>query len=1103
MRNFLPTAWICVALAALCLLEPAAQAQSTFGAILGTVTDQQGGSITGVDVTLTHQETNIVRNGTTNEQGNYEFLNLIPGTYQVRAARTGFKTFVKGDIELGARQTVRVDAVMEVGATTETVTVTATPGLIETETSSLGGAIAGGEVHFLSPTTDSQRPWTLMRMNALVANTASGTRFSIGGAYHNQSEFQVDGITSPLGGGGPGASTLMTAEGVQEVRVLGGNNSAEYTSPAVFQQISKSGGNALRGDAYYYYNSPGLNARVATTATGKTSQLFHQFGGNLTGPIRLPKIYNGRDKTFFSLSWQSKRQAGNVNYVANVPTQAMRNGVFSSTVTVLDPDNNRTPFQNNTIPASRINPVSSRIQTNYFPLPNVPDPNQVTRNHETFGPTSTSREEALDLRIDHRVGDRHWIFGRLGGSQFDNRGFDSNLPAMGFTSTTRKLYSGVLSYTCNLSASLLNEVRAGVMRDNNPSAGNRNGLEALRELGIQFPSSLSPPDVRGFPVINISGIQQLSQSATSTSIQASYQFTDTVSWIHDLHTFKGGLNMFLEQPIAARIPAGVHGNFAFSGTTFTTVPYADFLLGIPSSTTIQGINPNQYMRSTNYGLFFQDDYKVRRDLTLNLGLRWDYQGPIYNKNNSLYNFDPATGGLIKAAPDTPVNTAFARSYPNVRILEAAQVGLPQRTLRFADSNNLAPRIGFAWRPRGSSTFVVRGAWGKFTDIIGQGVIGLQANGGFLSRGNPVYTNLAVPAAFRFPYPFPAVVTGGEAPPSLTASGFNPHVANPYVQQWNLTLEKALWETSFRASYIGTKSVNLIYGRDINQRVIPSQTVNTSRPYNSNGYGAPISYLDNGGNQIYHGLVLEARRRFRNGFMFQTGYMFAKNISDIIDSESDSNGTSTDASNRALDRGQVGYQRRHDFRAMGSWILPFGRNQKLLGGLPAWANHVVAGWELSPELFSGSGQYFTPFRNGFNPLTGSSGVTARPDRIADGNNGPKQTGVASVHWFDPAAFSNPAGTVLGSSGRNILLGPGFWHLSLSLTKRFRFLENKELWFTMASENLFNHPNWNNPSSPAELTVGQAAFGSTASLMGSDRAAGRFQSRNIWLRMRILF
>jgi hypothetical protein len=771
--------------------------------------------------------------------------------------------------------------------------------------------------------------------------------------------------------------------------------------------------------------------------------------------------------------------------------------------TVRDPDNNRTPFPNSTIPASRINPVSSRIQTNYFPLPNVPDPNQVTANHELFGPSGTSREEALDLRIDHRISDRHWIYGRLGGDQFDNRGFDSNLPAMGFTSTTRKLYSGVVSYTYNLSATLLNEVRAGLMRDNNPSAGNHNGLEAVHELGIQFPSSLSPPDVRGFPVINISGIQPITQSATATNISASYQLTDTLSWIHDRHTFKGGLNIYLEQPIASRIPSGAHGNFSFSGTTFTTVPYADFLLGIPASTTITGINPNQYMRSTNYGLFFQDDYKVRRDLTLNLGLRWDYQGPIYNKNNSLYNFDPATGGLIKAAPDTPVNTAFAANYPNVKILEAAQLVLPQRTLRFADSNNLAPRIGFAWRPRGSSTFVVRGAWGKFTDIIGQGVIGNLASGGFLSRGNPVYNNLPAPATFRFPYPFPAVVTGEAAPASLTASGFNPHLANPYVQQWNLTVEKALWETSFRASYIGTKTVNLIYSRDINQRVTPSQNVNTTRPYYPNGYAGSISYLDNGGNQIYHGLVLEARRRFRNGFMFQAGYTFAKNISDIIDSESDTNGTSTDASNRAVDRGQVGYQRQQNFSAMGSWILPFGRSQKLLSGLPAWANQVVAGWEISPELFSGSGQYFSPYRNGFNPLTGASGQTARPDRIADGNNGPKQTGVASVKWFDPAAFANPPATALGTSGRNILLGPGFWHLSLSLTKSVRFLENKELWFTVASENLLNHPNWNNPSSSAELTVGQAAFGSTASLMGSDRAAQRFPSRNIWLRMRVMF
>lgn len=1102
MPNFARMVWVVLVLAGICLLPQAAQAQSTFGSVLGTVIDQQGRSIPGADVTLTHQETNIVRNGSTSEQGNYEFLNLVPGTYQVRASRTGFKTFVKGDIEVGSRQAVRVDAVLEVGATTETVTVVATPGLLETETSSLSGSIAGGEIHFLSPTTDSQRPWTLMRLNPLVQNTASGTRFSIGGVYHSQSEFQVDGISSPAGSGGPAASTLMTAEGIQEVRVLGGNNSAEYASPAIFQQISKSGGNALHGDVYYYYNAPGLNARVATSTTGKPSLIFHQFGGNLNGPIRIPKLYDGRDKTFFSLSWQSKRQGGTQLYTADVPTLAIRQGVFS--VAVRDPDNNRTPFANNTIPASRINPVSGKIQTTYYPEPNTPDPSAITRNHQIIGGSGTTHEEGLDLRLDHRVGDRHWFYGLVGGDHFNNRGYDSNLDTMGFPVSTRKLYHSAVSYTYNLSASLLNELRAGLMRDNSPGGGARNGLEVLRELGIQFPSSLPAPDVRGFPVINITGLQQLSQSATVTSISASYQLTDTLSWIHNSHTFKGGLNVYLEQPNSSRIPSGAHGSYFFQGTAYSGVPYADFLLGIPAYVTVTGINPNTYMRSTNYGLFFQDDYKVRRDLTLNLGLRWDLQGPIYNKNNALYNFDPATGGLVKAAQDTPINRTFLTTYPNVRILEASQVGLPERTLAFGDRNNLAPRIGFAWRPGSTGRFVVRGAWGKFTDIIGQGVIGAQASGGFLSRGNPRYDNVAVPAAFRFPYPFPAVVAGEAAPPSLTGGGFNPHLANPYVQQWNLTLEKVLWEASLRASYVGTKTTNLIYSRDINQRATPGDTSNRSRPYSAYGYGGIIAYLDNGGNQIYHGLMLEARRRFRNGFLFQAGYVFAKNISDIVDSETDANGTSSNAFNRSLDRGQVGYQRRHSFSAMGSWILPFGRGQKLLSGLPGWINHAVAGWELSPELFSGSGQYFTPSRNGTNPLTGSSGgTTARPDRIGDGNNGPKQTGGASVRWFDPSAFSNPAATALGTSGRNILLGPGFWHLSLSLTKRVRFLENKELWFTAATENLLNHPNWNNPSSSAELTVGQAAFGSTASLMGSDRAAGRFPSRNIWARMRILF
>jgi hypothetical protein len=1080
--------------------------QSTFGTILGTITDQQGKVVPGVEVTLTEQNTNIARNSSSNEQGNYEFLNLVPGMYQIRAVRTGFKAFAQAAIALGARQTVRVDAMMEVGTVTESVTVAATPGLIETEVSTLSGTVAGGEVYFLSPTTESQRPWTMMRLNPLVQNTNSGTRFSMGGAYFNQAEFQIDGISAPLGAGGPAGSSAMTSESLQEVKILAVNNSAEYTSPGVFQQISRGGGNALRGDFYYYYNAPGLNSREAT-AIIKPSRLFHMFGGNVSGPILFPRLYRGRDRTFFSLSWQSKREVGNVIYAASVPTADMRNGAFSSSIK--DPFSGQ-PFPNNTIPSSMINPVSRFFQDTFYPRPNFGPSNVTTNNHQVTGPSGTSREEALDLRIDHRVNDQHWFFIRVGGTQFDNRAYDSNLPSMGFRASTRKLYTGVVSYNYNLRPDLLNELRLGFSRDNSPAGGSNNGLDILRRAGIQFPSHLPAPDARGFPVITITGVQTLSQQATAKSISASYQLTDTLAWIRGRHTFKGGINIFLEQPNNSRIPIGAHGNFLFQGV-YTGQAYADFLLGIPSQTTVVGINPSTYMRSANYGLFFQDDLKLRPTVTLNLGLRWDYQGPIHNKNNALYNFDPATGGLVKAAPDTPVNSAFAATYKSVAVLEAAAAGLPERTLHFSDRNNFAPRIGFAWRPRGSSTFVVRGAWGKFTDVLGQGLYGQLADGGFLNRGNIVLPNqrldsrtgLLPASAFLFPNPFPAVVAG-EAPAGLTAKGFHPRLFNPYVQQWNLTLEKVLWETSFRASYLGTKGTNLIYTRDINQRRIPGD--DRSRPYFASGFSSPITYMENGGSQIFHGLQLEARKRLEKGLMFQAGYVFSKNISDMLDqADDDAKATSTDANNRSLDRGRVGYHRKHNFTFAGIWELPWGKGHRLLGNLPAWANQVASGWEIYPELFVGSGQWFSPCRVGPNPLTGlgCDSQTARPDRIADGNNGPRQTGSSVAKWFDVSAFGDPPASALGNAGRNILEGPGFWHASASLTKKIRFRERQELWLTVAAMNVFNHPNFRSPTGTGELTVGQAAFGSTSGLLTADRAADRSRSRAIWLRARILF
>jgi hypothetical protein len=1075
------------------------EGQSTFGAILGDVADQNAAVMPGVEVVLTQQETNVQRRALSNEVGRFEFLNLLPGTYRLEASREGFKTFVQKDIQLSARQAVRVDALMEVGALAETVTVKSTPGLIATETAAVSGTVSGGEIFFLSPNSTSQRPWELMRLDPLVQNTTSATRFSMGGAYVNQSEFQVDGISAPLGSGQAANSMVMSSEALQEVSIQAVNNQAEYASPGVFQQVSKGGGNTFRGDVFYNFASSALNARNPTSLA-KAASHDHYFGGNIGGPIRLPGLYDGRNRTFFSLSWQSKRTPGSQTYMANVPTRNMRAAVFSSRTS--DPLTGQ-PFANGTIPQSRINPTARFFQNTYFPEPSQEG---VSNNFQTIGPASTTREEVVDARFDQHINSQHWMFGRVGMTQFNNRTYESNLPTIGFRANTRKLYTSVLSYTYTIRPTLLNELRGGAIRDNAPAGGSNNGLEVLRAAGINFPADLpAPPDARGFPVIQVTGLQFLSQQNTARNVGQIYQLTDTLSWIKGKHTFKGGLNVFWEQPTIARIPSGAHGNFRFQGA-YTGEAYADFLLGIPDQTTVTPPSPSFYMRSTNYGLFFQDDFKIRPALTLNLGIRWDYQGPIYNKNDALYNFDPARGGLVKAAPGTPVNGAFAQRYPQVRILEAAAAGMPERNLHFADKNNFAPRAGFAWRPRNWSSFVVRGGWGKFTDIIGQGVIELFGTGGFLNQGDLVFTNAKavqgiLPAsAFRFPDPFPAVRTR-ETAPGLTAGGFNPRLANPYVQQWNLTVEKALAEISFRASYIGTKSTNLVYRRDINQRVIAG--ADSSRPYQSMGFTSGILYMDNGGNQIYHSMQLKATRRLRNGFMFQTGYVWGNNISDVIDGgDRDYAETSTDARCRCIDRGRVGYSRTHNFTAYAVWELPFGKGRAILGGVPVWLNQVVGGWQLYPQFYAGSGQWFSPQRQGSNPFTGLSGETGRSDRIGDGNDGPRQTGASALKWFNTSAFVQPPADRLGNAGRNILLGPGFWSTHLGLTKKFRFFEGKELWLGVTAQNLFNHPNWRSPSTSGELTVGQSAFGSTSSLINSDRGAYA-TSRWMMLRGRIVF
>jgi len=209
--------------------------QSTFGSILGNVVDQKAAVMPGVEVVLTNQDTNVQRRALSDEVGRFEFLNLLPGAYRLEVRQEGFKSFVQKDIQLSARQTIRIDAAMQVGAVAESVTVKSTPGLIATETASVSGTVSGGEIFFLSPNSTSQRPWELMRLDPLVQNTASATRFSMGGAYYNQSEFQIDGISAPLGSGQTATSMVMSSEALQEVSIQAVNNQAEYASPGVFQ----------------------------------------------------------------------------------------------------------------------------------------------------------------------------------------------------------------------------------------------------------------------------------------------------------------------------------------------------------------------------------------------------------------------------------------------------------------------------------------------------------------------------------------------------------------------------------------------------------------------------------------------------------------------------------------------------------------------------------------------------------------------------------------------------------------------------------------------------------------------------------------------------
>jgi hypothetical protein len=1047
---------IAAALLAVFLLAafPAA-AQTTFAGITGTVTDQNGAVVPSAAIEATHIQTNYKYSVQSNDVGVYTLSQLREGAYTLRAKASGFQEYVAQDVALVARDLRRIDIQLRVGSVETVIEVKGGATLIETETARIGNSKGADTLNALPLNTRSLYDFLGLTPGVIGAGGGQATR-RFAGSRVNQSDQSIDGVTVSNGFDGTQISPLVGYIGsFQEVRVDLANNTADMGAIGQVTVISRSGTNEFHGSAWDYYSTPWFRARDPF-ALARGTGVNHAPGFQVGGPIRIPGVYNGRDRSFFFFSFETSRGSA-VQQLLNpsVPLATWRRGEFGS-VAIRDPNNGNAPFTNNTIPASRINAVSQKIQDRFYPLPNFGNVNAFSsQNYREQLTRPFDPNTYYTFRGDHRFSAKTFAFGRWTWNRSHSRAYESNLPAVGRRWQTRDTRALASSVSHTFSPSLISETRFGITYNDNPLHGPLLGREIVQDLGLVGLAD-NLPDINGVLNVNFTGtaITGLTQSAWRHPGFKNYvqQYQQHVNWFRGRHSLKAGFILTRVRFEDNQANNNLFGNVTFTAN-FTGHTYGDFLLGIPTSAA-RAFPPVLIGRTRwSQDWFVTDDYKVTPTLTLNIGVRYEWHPGYSEDRGQQAVFDINTGKIV--VPDGALNGVsplVPRGY--VDIVEASSAGLPGKTLVRTDRNNIAPRFGLAWRPFGPDT-VFRAGYGIFYDVVPRAV---GAGGSPFVINEPTHTNPTNAPTVIFPRVFPTASAG------LTTiglpAGTRPDLRDPYSMQYNFTIEHQRWDTGFRISYIGTNTRQGQWGYNINQPVVDNRLfVDKARRF-PNYPG--ITYIDNGAGHQYHSLAIEVTRKMANGLYYQLGWTWARDIGDL-----DRGASGEDAYDRRRERAVWLDIPTNRPSANVIYELPFGKGKQFLSNAGRAVQAIAGGWDVSGVFSYYSGQFLTPQWTGPDP-TGTAftasrtpaQVTIRPNHLRDANL--EDSARTTNRWFDPAAFAAPTPGAFGSAAKGVIKGPNsnVWHLGLA--KTFTLYERARLRWDLIAANAFNHPNYANPA-----------------------------------------
>ncbi|MBM3757503.1 MAG: TonB-dependent receptor [Acidobacteria bacterium] len=989
-------------------------AQTSTTAILGTVTDPAGAAVSGAKVRVVHDATQTVRETVTNESGAY-FVSLINlGAYTVTVEQTGFQTARYASINVEVNARVRVDVALQIGGVTESVTVTGGAPAIQTDQASLGEVI--NQKRIIELPLNGRNVLQLATLSAGIklgyrapaASPGGGDAILGAGARENMNSLQMDGIS--IVNNLINTTTMRPSiDAVQEFRVQHGNYSAEYGMylGVHVDFITKTGGNDPHGALFHFVRNNVFDARgfFENPRTPQNPLRRNEFGFVLTGPVYLPKVYNGRNKTFFMTNYEGLRFTRKGAALDSAFTEAMRRGDLSALGGVIrDPANPGQTFPGGIIPANRIAPQALE-GLRWMPLANLPG---VRANYRATTLLGTRRNMAIS-RIDHNFGSKAQLFVRYGWQNALRPTTQTN-PFSGKEEEVPDRNLAV-SYTHLVRPNILNEFRYGrqkvqidslnLFRLSNADAGARLGIRGIT-------SDASNP---GIPRLVIAGHIPVGDQGDGTQWfhrDGTHQLYNATTITIGNHSLKGGFEMrHLATSRAAANDA--RGRFNFTGA-ITGNAAADYLLGYPSQ-AITALPPQWInMRGWRFGGFFLDDWKATPKLTVNLGLRYDLSTVPFESTKNAFIVD-ATGSRLVPA------------HENGGIVDG-------------DHNNFAPRIGLAYRPFGNKT-VFRAGYGVYYNSNQLNNFTLLASNGFAvtqydsPAANP---NILIADPFRG--------TPGVAPPrSLVALDRN--MPNAYMNQWSFNIQRELW-TSFgvEAGYIGSRTLKLDRNFQMNNPRPGPGNVQARRP---NQRWGPIRLISNDSFANYNALQVAGRQRLHKGASFLISYTWSKAIDTTA--ESNGGGTNMDPFNLALDRGRANWDFTHRFVGSYLYELPFFK-----ATTQPFARWALAGWQVNGIATLETGQPFSVTIADDNANHGQLGQ--RANRIGAGTlDGAQRT---LQRFFETAAFNRPAQFTFGNAGRNILNGPGIVNFDLSLFKNFRFGERTQLQFRFEAFNSLNTP-----------------------------------------------